>query len=46
MFVATIIVATGQNMSVAIMIYPLITIVAFCSSARCCLIKNPFGFET
>jgi hypothetical protein len=46
MFAATITVATDQNMSVATMIYPLIAIVAFCSSARCCLIKNPFGFET
>jgi hypothetical protein len=27
-------------------IYPLVAILAYFSSARCCLIKKPFGFET
>jgi hypothetical protein len=32
--IATITIATGQNMSVATMIYPLIAIVTFCTSVN------------
>jgi hypothetical protein len=38
MIVATINIATGQNILVAIMIYPLIAIVPFCSSV--CRVKT------